>query len=139
MNLEMMLEYGCDAWKSNLEVFTAMQAKAQDRLQELKKEIQDVNWERKDKQLKAGDKLKQLEAQWVMLVSKNYEIEQACAKLEEEIYKKRPNHPNLTESNPEETVGEEASGEAELPEEEEEAPMEEQEQEEVNQENEEIE
>lgn len=85
MNLELMLNYGCEAWKQVLEVFTAMQAKALERLQELKKEIQDVNWERKERQTEAGEKLKQLEIQWVTLVSKNYEIEQVCAKLEEEI------------------------------------------------------
>ncbi|XP_063704040.1 pre-mRNA-splicing factor SPF27 [Culicoides brevitarsis] len=90
INLDLMLEYGCEAWKSNLDMFAAMQAKAQDRCQTLKKEIQDINWERKDKQLKAGEKLKQLEAHWVHLVSKNYEIEQACAKLENEIQRKRP-------------------------------------------------
>lgn len=104
-----MLEYGCESWKSNLEMFTAMQAKAQDRLQSLKKEIQDVNWERKDKQLQAGEKLKQLEAQWVHLVSKNYEIEQACAKLEEKIQKKQP-------KKDEETVNE-ATEDAQLPDE----------------------
>lgn len=85
MNLELMLEYGCESWKSYLEIFTRMQAKAQLSLQELKKEIQDVNWQRKSKQTQGGEKLRSLEAQWVMLVSKNYEIEQACAKIEEEI------------------------------------------------------
>ena len=87
INLEMMLEYGCESWKAYLETITAMQAKAQARLQELKKEIQDVNWQRKSKQTQGGEKLRSLEAQWVMLVSKNYEIEQACAQLEEMIYK----------------------------------------------------
>lgn len=38
-------------------------------------------------QTQGGDKLRALEAQWVGLVSKNYEIEQACAHLEEEIQK----------------------------------------------------
>uniref|UniRef100_U5ETJ1 Pre-mRNA-splicing factor SPF27 n=1 Tax=Corethrella appendiculata TaxID=1370023 RepID=U5ETJ1_9DIPT len=86
MNLELMLEYGCETWKAYLETLTAMQAKAQTRLQEIKKEIQDINWMRKSKQTQGGEKLRSLEAQWVMLVSKNYEIEQACAKLEELIY-----------------------------------------------------
>lgn len=89
MNLELMQEYGCEMWKSYLEVLTAMQAKAQARLEAVKKEIQDVNWKRKSKQTKGGEKLRSLEAQWVMLVSKNYEIEQACAKLEEKIYQKK--------------------------------------------------
>lgn len=85
MNLDLMVEYGCEAWKAYLEIFTSLQAKAQIRLQAIKKEIQEVNWQRKLKQTQAGDKLRSLEAQWVMLVSKNYEIEKVCAELEEEI------------------------------------------------------
>lgn len=85
LNLELMLEYGCEAWKAHLEIFTSLQAKAQLRLAELKKDIQEVNWQRKSRQTQAGEKLKSLEAQWVGLVSKNYDIEQACAKLEETI------------------------------------------------------
>lgn len=87
MNLDLMVEYGCEAWKAYLEIFTSLQAKAQIRLQSIKKEIQEVNWQRKLKQTQAGDKLRSLEAQWVMLVSKNYEIEKVCAELEEEIAK----------------------------------------------------
>lgn len=90
MNLELMLDYGCETWKVYLEVLTAMLAKAQARLQDIKKEIQDVNWQRKSKQTQAGEKLRSLEAQWVMLVSKNYEIEQACVKLEELIANYKP-------------------------------------------------
>lgn len=36
-------------------------------------------------QLQGGEKLKKLETMWVGLVSKNYEIEQACVQLEKEI------------------------------------------------------
>jgi pre-mRNA-splicing factor SPF27 len=86
MNLDLMLEYGCEAWKAYLDVLTAQLAKAQSTLQDLKKEIQDINWQRKTTQTQCGEKLRSLEAEWVMLVSKNYEIEQACARLEEAIY-----------------------------------------------------
>lgn len=85
MNLELMLEYGCEAWKAYLEIFTALQAKAQAKLQDIKKEIQDVNWQRKVAQTQAGEKLRSLEAHWVMLVSKNYEIEQECAEIQKQI------------------------------------------------------
>lgn len=85
MNLELMLDYGCDTWKVYLDILTSMLAKAQKQLEAIKKEIQDVNWQRKDRQTEAGEKLRALETQWVMLVSKNYEIEQACVRLEEEI------------------------------------------------------
>lgn len=85
-DLELMMDYGCEAWKSNLEVLTALQAKAQTQLQELRKEIQEVNWQRKSKQMQAGERLRALEAHWVLLVSKNYDIEQACAQLDEDIF-----------------------------------------------------
>lgn len=85
MNLELMLDYGCESWKAYLELFTALQAKAQNQLQEVKKMIQDINWQRKNTQNQVGQKLRELETHWVMLVSKNYEIEQECARLEEHI------------------------------------------------------
>ncbi len=46
------------------------------RLKDLKKDIQEVNWARKNQQTLVGERLRQLESQWVGLVSKNYEIEQ---------------------------------------------------------------
>lgn len=85
LNLELMLDYGTEAWKSYLEVFTAMQAKAQLQLQQLKKDMQDINWQRKQAQTQAGEKLRALEAHWVLLVSKNYEIETECVELEKVI------------------------------------------------------
>lgn len=86
MNLELMLEYGVEAWKAYLDVFVGMQTKAQTQLQQLKKDIQDINWQRKQTQTQVGEKLRVLEANWVLLVSKNYEIEQQCAELEKQIY-----------------------------------------------------
>lgn len=50
-----------------------------------RKQIQEVNWARKSVQMQVGDKLKELEAKWVALVSKNYEIEQACAQLQQDV------------------------------------------------------
>ncbi|KAK3908443.1 Pre-mRNA-splicing factor SPF27 [Frankliniella fusca] len=53
--------------------------------QATRKDIQEINWERKNAQMKGGEKLRELEATWVGLVSKNYDIEQACVTVEEEI------------------------------------------------------
>lgn len=85
MNLEIMLEYSIEAWKEYLNILLAMQVKAQEHLQNLKKNIQDINWQRKQSQTKAGEQLRLLEATWVSLVSKNYEIEQQCVELEKKI------------------------------------------------------
>ena len=67
------------------DVLGNMADKAQTQLKDLKKDVQEVNWARKNQQGLVGDRLKQLESHWVGLVSKNYEIEQALAKMEEEI------------------------------------------------------
>lgn len=79
------MNYGCEAWKSYLEVLVQLLGHAQKQLQMLRKKIQEVNWQRKSMQTQGGDKLRALEAQWVGLVSKNYEIEQVCVHLEEEM------------------------------------------------------
>lgn len=86
-NLELMMEFGCEAWKAHLEVLNHMVGQVQKQLQILKKQIQEVNWGRKSMQTQGGEKLRALEAQWVGLVSKNYEIEQAIVHLEVEINK----------------------------------------------------
>jgi len=79
------MDYGCEAWKSYLEILVQLLGHAQKQLQTLRKKIQEVNWLRKSMQTQGGDKLRALEAQWVSLVSKNYEIEQVCVHLEEEM------------------------------------------------------
>ncbi|CAH1707936.1 pre-mRNA-splicing factor SPF27 [Aphis gossypii] len=84
-NLELMMDYGTEAWKSYLEVLVKCVAAAQTQVTKLKKQIQEVNFQRKNVQMQVGEKLRDLEANWVGLVSKNYEIELACAHLEKQI------------------------------------------------------
>lgn len=84
-NLELMSEFGCDAWKMYNTVLVEMLEVAQKQLVDLRKKIQDINWQRKNEQTAAGTKLKNLEESWVGLVSKNYEIERACVELEQEL------------------------------------------------------
>lgn len=77
-----------------------MSVKAQKQLGDLKKTIQDVNWNRKSKQLQTGDKLNQLNQAWASLVSCNYEIEQAISQLEQQILMIKTQRLNVTkESN----------------------------------------
>ncbi|XP_011499926.1 PREDICTED: pre-mRNA-splicing factor SPF27 [Ceratosolen solmsi marchali] len=86
-NLELMMIYGCEIWKVYLKVLVKLVAGAQKQIQALRKMIQEVNWQRKSMQTQGGENLRALEAEWVGLVSKNYEIEQACVYLEDEINK----------------------------------------------------
>lgn len=90
-NLELMLEYGCNGWKVHIEYLVEMLQDAQKKLQNVKKHIQEVNWARKNEQIHAGEKLHQLEGDWVNLVSKNYEIEEAILKLQGEIHLRKEN------------------------------------------------
>lgn len=84
-NLELMSVYGAEMWKSCNAVLSQMVNQTQKQLQDLRKKILEVNWQRKNAQNSAGEKLRDLESSWVGLVSKNYEIERACAELEKEI------------------------------------------------------
>lgn len=81
------MEYGCEAWKSQLDVLMQLMGHAQKQYQALKKGLQELHWQRKSTQTQGGEKLREYESQWVGFVSKNYEIEQACVHLEEELYK----------------------------------------------------
>jgi len=84
MNLDLMLDYGSESWKQYNEVLQEMLTRVQNQLATVKKDIQEVNWARKNQQTLVGDRLKQLETNWVGLVSKNYEIEQAVLNMEME-------------------------------------------------------
>jgi len=74
--------------KNYLEVLTRMVTESQKQLADLKRQIQEINWQRKSSQTNAGEQLKLLESSWVGLVSKNYEIERACLNMEARLTEK---------------------------------------------------
>ncbi|KAF7241686.1 hypothetical protein EG68_10789 [Paragonimus skrjabini miyazakii] len=84
-NLELMTDYGCNAWKQYNSVLENDLQRHEKRLLELRRRIQEINWQRKQEQTAAGARLKELEETWVGLVGKNYEIEQAIMDLEREL------------------------------------------------------
>ena len=61
-NLELMSQHGCNAWKVYNENLVHMIEHAQKELQKLRKHIQDLNWQRKNMQLTAGSKLREMES-----------------------------------------------------------------------------
>jgi len=101
-NLELQLEYGCESWKTYLEVLTRMVNSSQQQLQKIKQQIQEVNWSRKQSQTQTGEQLRVLESSWVGLVSKNYEIDRACGEIERGIAA-RKNITTTTEENGDES------------------------------------
>ena len=84
-NLDLMAKYGTDSWKMYNNTLVQMLEGAQKQLADIRKNIQEINWQRKNEQTASGAKLKQLGESWVGLVSKNYEIERACVELEKEL------------------------------------------------------
>lgn len=98
INLDLMMTYSTETWKNYLQTVNKAIAVVQKDVGDLKKNIQEVNWERKQAQVQGGDKLKALEAEWVSLVSKNYEIEQACVVLENEVRARCPQGDYLANS-----------------------------------------
>ncbi|XP_073176172.1 pre-mRNA-splicing factor SPF27 isoform X2 [Lepidochelys kempii] len=98
-NLELMSQHGCNAWKVYNEHLVHMIEQAQKELQKLRKNIQDLNWQRKNMQLTAGSKLREMESTWVSLVSKNYEIERTIVQLENEILQIKQQHGEANKEN----------------------------------------
>uniref|UniRef100_A0A8C7J2H0 Pre-mRNA-splicing factor SPF27 n=1 Tax=Oncorhynchus kisutch TaxID=8019 RepID=A0A8C7J2H0_ONCKI len=74
-NLELMAHYGTNAWKVYNDNLAFMIELAQKELQKFMYHIH------------GGAKLRELESNWVSLVSKNYEIERAIVQLENEVGK----------------------------------------------------
>jgi len=108
-NLELMQRLGSEGWKQHNHVLTQMQSNAQKSLQELRRQIQEVNWFRKSSQTAAGDQIKHLESEWVSLVAKNYEIERQCLQLECQI-SELENKLQITHKEPEEHIVNDTNG-----------------------------
>ncbi len=81
-----MSEYGSQMWREYIKILTQCVESAQKQLNQLRHKIQEINLQRKTEQTLAGEKLSDLERNWVHLVSKNYEIECACVELEKQLY-----------------------------------------------------
>lgn len=89
LNLQLMLQYCCPTWQRYLQALQDCEQIASKRVADLKQALQEVNWQRKSLQTKGGEQLRNLEAKWVALVSRNYEIEQACCMAEEYLLQLR--------------------------------------------------
>ena len=85
VNLELMSEYGSNSWRVYNKTLKTMFDQAESQLEDLKKQIQIVNLNRKNEQTVAGNRLRALEQNWIGYVSKNYEIECAIVELEKEL------------------------------------------------------
>ena len=84
-NLELLEKFGANGWKSHNELLSKMVESAQKHLSNLRREIQETNWQRKSDQMSISVKLQSANDEWNDLVHKNFDIEAACLKLQQEI------------------------------------------------------
>ncbi|KAK9828137.1 hypothetical protein WJX74_000261 [Apatococcus lobatus] len=73
VNLELLLKFGPNAWRAFNEQLENYVARLQQEAQQLKKDIEDVNKQRKVSQLEAGKQLDALQACWAEGIAKNHE------------------------------------------------------------------
>jgi len=85
VNLDLLNRFGPNAWRANLQNLENIQRMEAKAIEQKKKEIEELNRQRKSEQLNAATKLKQMENRWLELVNKNVDIEIACINLDNEI------------------------------------------------------
>ncbi|KAH9295979.1 hypothetical protein KI387_039567, partial [Taxus chinensis] len=81
-NLDLMMQYGVNAWKVHIQHLEAFLARVHAIGNENGQHIEVLNRERKFNQQAAAHELNFLETQWKEICEKNIEIRAACAKLE---------------------------------------------------------
>ncbi|KAI8466280.1 MAG: breast carcinoma amplified sequence 2 [Monoraphidium minutum] len=95
-NLELLLKFGPNAWRAQVQLSGAAAKQLEAQLTETRKQarawggggagrIDALNRERKVQQMAAGMELRRLEDEWANAVRKNLEICMACEKLEAEV------------------------------------------------------
>lgn len=85
VNLEIMLKYGANNWRAQNQLTEVTNKQLEAELQQLKSSSEQINKERKLQQMDVGQKLADLEHQWMELLYKNIAIEKACSQLERQV------------------------------------------------------
>eukprot|EP01064_Diplonema_japonicum_P021773 TRINITY_DN3133_c1_g2_i1.p1 TRINITY_DN3133_c1_g2~~TRINITY_DN3133_c1_g2_i1.p1 ORF type:complete len:230 (+),score=50.65 TRINITY_DN3133_c1_g2_i1:74-691(+) len=84
-NLELLNDYGKDAWLSSNEETRSVSNQVEQQLEATKRKIEEVNTFRKHKQRKIARVLKESELEWMELCRKNQRIQTETEKLERDI------------------------------------------------------
>ncbi|KAN0031267.1 hypothetical protein ACTA71_010352 [Dictyostelium dimigraforme] len=85
INLELLQRYGGNSWKLYLSDLEILQKTLKKQLDQKKKQIEEVNIQRKLSQEQTYEKIQQHDKKFLELVYKNTEIEAACKSIELEI------------------------------------------------------
>ncbi|GIL61018.1 hypothetical protein Vafri_15441 [Volvox africanus] len=85
LNQELLLKHGDKAWRAQVQLNEASVKSLEQQLAAIKKETDQLNRERKLQQHAAGAELSKLERQYLAQVRKNWAIERACMRMEEQV------------------------------------------------------
>ncbi|GLC36044.1 hypothetical protein PLESTB_000531900 [Pleodorina starrii] len=85
LNQELLLKHGDKSWRAQVQLDEASVKSLEQQLAAIKKETDQLNRERKLQQHAAGSELSKLERQYMAQVRKNWDIERACDRLEEQV------------------------------------------------------
>ncbi|GIL90544.1 hypothetical protein Vretimale_17507 [Volvox reticuliferus] len=85
LNQELLLKHGDKAWRAQVQLNEASVKSLEQQLAAIKKETDQLNRERKLQQHAAGAELSKMDRQYLAQVRKNWAIERACMRLEEEV------------------------------------------------------
>jgi len=84
-NLELLQDYGANSWIQYNKYLEGIQRSLSHELNQVKKQTEKINKERKSEQIAAGAAIRNLETTWIYQIQKNQEILNACSSLEKEI------------------------------------------------------
>ncbi|MEW5300222.1 MAG: hypothetical protein WDW36_003167 [Sanguina aurantia] len=86
LNLELLLKQGDKVWRAQNQLDESLFKSFEAQTAATRKEIDNVNRERKLQQAAAGTELTKLGVRYHQLMRKNFEIDSACNKLEDQVY-----------------------------------------------------
>jgi pre-mRNA-splicing factor SPF27 len=86
-NLELLNQFGANAWIKHNEFLDSRKVKYEAMLDEAQKEVEELNKLRKAEQEEAGAKLYNLQAKFHGHLHKNMQIDNACLQIEADIEK----------------------------------------------------
>lgn len=83
--VELQQQFGANSWLAHNQIIEKARDHFKTLLLSYKSKIEQINIQRKMKQLQQKSKLANLENAWLETVKQNFELEEACKKLEREL------------------------------------------------------
>ena len=83
--VELQQQFGANSWLAHNQIIEKARDHFKNLLLAYKSKIEQINIQRKMKQLQQKSKLANLETAWLETIKQNFELEEACNKLEQAL------------------------------------------------------